>query len=223
MLEFFLEGLFLMEIGVIATAGDELFVRAQFDDAAVVENEDDVSVADGGDAVGDEKGGAAAHDGGEVGEDFLFGDGIDAREGIVEDEDGGVAEDGAGDGGALFLAAGEGDAALADFGLEACGKGSDIIGEAAFGGGFGDGFGRCARDAEGDVFSEGGTEQEGFLGDEADGGAELVEVEVAQIDAIEEDAAGGGVEESGQEIEEGGFATAGLADDGDGGAGGDGE
>ena len=50
----------------------------------------------------------------EAAEDALFGVGVDAGQGVVEDEDFGVADDGAGDGGALFLAAGEGESALAD-------------------------------------------------------------------------------------------------------------
>ena len=54
--------------------------------------------------------------------DVLFGIGVDAGEGIVEDEDAGIAEDGAGQGGALFLSAGEGEAAFADGGFEGIGE-----------------------------------------------------------------------------------------------------
>ena len=78
-----------------------------------------VGVADGGNAVGDEDGGAPAHDFAEMIEDFVFGVGVDAGEGVVEDEDAGAAEKGAGDGGALLLASGESDAALADGGVVA--------------------------------------------------------------------------------------------------------
>ena len=62
-------------------------------------------------------------------EDALFGVGVYAGEGVVEDEDVGVADDGAGDGGALFLAAGEGEAALADHGVEAFGELEDLGGD----------------------------------------------------------------------------------------------
>lgn len=223
MFELFFEGLALMEVGVVAAAGDELVVSTLFDDAAVLDDEDAVGVADGGNAMGDEEGGAAVHDGGEVSEDLLFGDGVDAGEGVVEDENGGVAEDGAGDGGALLLATGESDAAFADFGGVAGGEGGDVVGETALAGGLGDGFGVGAGYAEGDVFGEGGAEEEGFLRDEADGGAELGEAESTDVDAVEEDAAGGGVEQPGEEVEEGGLAGAGFADDGGGFAGRDGE
>ena len=67
-------------------------------DAAGDQDGDLVGVAGGGDAVGDEEGGASAHDLAQTGEDDLFGVGVDAGQGVVEDEDAGVAQDGAGDG-----------------------------------------------------------------------------------------------------------------------------
>ena len=93
---------------------------------ALVEDGDAVGVADGGDAVGDEDGGASVHEVAKVVEDFVFGVGVDAGEGVVEDEDAGAAEEGAGDGGALLLASGEGDAALADGGVVAVGEVFDV-------------------------------------------------------------------------------------------------
>ncbi len=85
--------------------------------------------------MGDEDGGAALHDLAEAGEDLLFGVGVDAGEGVVEDEDAGVADEGAGDGGALLLAAGEGDAAFADDGVEAGGELEDFGGDVGGAGG----------------------------------------------------------------------------------------
>ena len=81
----------------------------------------------GGDAVGDEDRGAALHDFAQAGEDLLLGVGVDGGQCVVEDEDAGVAEHGAGDGGALLLAAGEGDAALADHGVEAAGEFENLV------------------------------------------------------------------------------------------------
>ena len=110
---------------------------AVFDDASLVEDGDGVGVADGGNAVGDEDGGASAHDFAEVVEDFVFGVGVDAGEGVVEDEDARAAKQGAGDGGALLLASGEGDAAFADGSVVAFGETFDVVGDV---GGFGGGF-----------------------------------------------------------------------------------
>ena len=72
-----------------------------FYDASLVQDGDRVGVADGGSAVGDEDGGAPAHDFAEMVEDFVLGVGVDAGEGVVENEDAGAAKKGAGYGGAL--------------------------------------------------------------------------------------------------------------------------
>ena len=94
----------------------------QLGDAAGDEYGDLVGVARGRDAVGNKDGRATAHDLAQAGEDALFGIGVHARQRIVEDQDARVADDGAGDGGALLLPAGEGDAAFADQSLKAAGN-----------------------------------------------------------------------------------------------------
>ena len=100
---------------------------AQFHDAACGEDGDSVGIAGGGDAVGDEDGGASLHHGAQARENGLFGVGVYAGEGVVQDEDAGVAQDGPGDGGALFLTAGEGYASLAHKGVEAAGELQDLV------------------------------------------------------------------------------------------------
>ena len=77
--EFFFEGLFFGEVGVVACAGEELVVGAELDDAAGDEDGDAVCVAGGGDAVSDEDGGAALHGGTHGGEDLVFGVGVYRR------------------------------------------------------------------------------------------------------------------------------------------------
>ena len=79
---------------------------SEFDDTAPVEDGYAVGVTDRRDAVGDENCGPAVHHFAQVVEDFVFGVGVHAREGVVEDEDAGITDDGAGDGGALLLAPG---------------------------------------------------------------------------------------------------------------------
>src|SRR5713226_2556396 len=105
-------------------------------------------------------------------EDFVFGVRVDAGEGVVENENAGAAEKGAGDGGALLLASGESDAAFADRGVVAFGETFDVLGDV---GGFGGGFDvvelRLAvflRYAEGNIFADGVAEEECFLGNESD-------------------------------------------------------
>ena len=55
-------------------------------------------------------------------QDALLGVGIHAGKGIVENQDARIAKDGAGQGGALLLAAGKRDAALADHGVVSGGE-----------------------------------------------------------------------------------------------------
>lgn len=94
--------------GLVARAGgDEFVVAADADDAAFVENDDLVGACDGGEAVSDDEGGAALRDFLHGFLDFAFGIGVDLAGGFVEDQDGRIAKDGAGDGNTLALAAGE--------------------------------------------------------------------------------------------------------------------
>src|ERR1700720_1042477 len=101
-------------------------MRAALDDAAVAEDDDLVGVLHGGGAVRNQNRGSAVHHAAEAGEDALFSLCIDAGKGVVEDEDARVADDGAGDGGALLLSAREGDAALADNRFVLVGEAFDI-------------------------------------------------------------------------------------------------
>ena len=83
---------------------------------------------------------------------------------------------------------------------------------------FGDGF-----VAEADVFGDGAGEEEGVLQDDGEVAAEGGEIVFAEVDAVEADCSGGDVVEAHHQAGEGGFAGAGVADDGDGLAGFDGE
>ena len=127
----------------------------------------------------------------------------------------GIADDGAGDGGALLLAAGEGDSALADHGVEAAGEFEDLGRDVGDGGGVFDLFGGGVGRAEGDVVADGVGEEEGLLGDEADVFAKLGEWEEADGFAVDEDGAGDGVLQAGDEVYQCGFAGAGRAYDGE--------
>src|ERR1700747_939489 len=111
--ELFFQQLLLIQIRVITATSEEFVMRAALDDAAVAQDNDLVGVLHGGGAVRNQNGGAAVHDAAQASENALFGLRIDAGEGSVEDEDARVADDGAGDGRALLLSAGERDAAFA--------------------------------------------------------------------------------------------------------------
>ncbi len=140
--------------------------------------------------------------------------GIEVAGGFIGHEDGGIVDEGAGDGDALLLAAGEFVGAVVEALAEA-----DLFEEFLRAGGFVVDF-VAVDEWEGDVVDGGGAAQEvELLEDEADGfGAdvgELVVVEPGDVFVEELEGAGVGLVEEAEEVEEGRFAGAGLAHDGD--------
>ena len=100
---------------------------AEFYDLSMVKDSNTVGIAHGGDAVRNEDGGAPPHDFTEVVEDLVFGVGVDAGECVVENQNPRIANQGAGNGSALFLAAGEGDAQLTNPFVVAIGQADDEV------------------------------------------------------------------------------------------------
>ena len=100
--------------------------------------------------------------------------GIDRRERLVEDEDGRIAQDGAGDGDPLALAAGEPDAAFPDHGLVARRQdGDEVVGVGEAAGFLHLVFGRVGL-AELEVVLDGAVKEVGVLVDDRDLPAEIV-------------------------------------------------
>ena len=132
------------------------------------DDEDLVGAADGREAVGDDEGGAALHEEVEAVLDHGFGLGVEGAGGFVEDEDARVGENGAGDGDALALAAGELDAALADDGVVAFGEALGELVDAGDAAGFHELLLGGVGAGEADVFADGAVEEEGLLEDDAE-------------------------------------------------------
>ena len=205
-----------MEVLVVASLLDELFVCALFDDLSFVEDVDFVGVLDGGQAVGDGDGGACTH---ESLKGFLYESlalGVEGAGGFVKDEDGRVLEDGTGDGDALALTAAETAAAVADVCVVAVLALEDELVGIGDLGCFDDLFHRGVLDAEGYIIEEGVVEEDGFLVDVADEGAQVVEAEVLDVDAVDEDLAVGDIMVARHEIDQRALAGARLSDEGDG-------
>ena len=211
------------EPSVGGAGSDERVVGATFDDFAVFEDDDFVETGDGRETVSDDDGGAALHKVAEGVLDGGFGFGVEGGGGFVEDEDGGVFQNGASDGDALTLPTGELDAAFADHGVVAIGKVGDEfigVGEAC---GFVDFFGSGAWFAVSDVFEDGTVKEGGFLRDVADGFAKTALGDVANVLTVYKDGAFFDVGETEEKFGEGGFAGAASADKPDAFARGDGE
>ena len=124
-------GLLGIRGGVVAVEGEQLLVGALLDDPAVLEDDDPVAAADRGDLVRDDQAGAA----GEVLLQGLLdprlGLGVEGAGAVVEQQDGGVGDEGPGQGQALPLAAGEREPALADRRVQAGGRASTVAARSA--------------------------------------------------------------------------------------------
>jgi len=195
------------------------------DDFAVAHGEGAVGDGGGFGVVGDHEDGLVELAAGlaEHGEDGIGVFRIEVAGGLVGEDDGRVGDEGAGDGDALLLAAGE----LVGAVVEAAGE-AEEAGKAVEEGvieGL-SGLGDVVGDLDVAHGGEGGEEVEA-LEDEADAGAAepgaIGVGEAGELDAADGDGAGGGGGEAAEDVEEGGFAGAGRADDGDELAGLDGE
>ena len=102
-------GLGFVKIGVDAVVCEEGVLGSVFGDAAVVEDHNAVTEFAATHAVGDVDGGFAGNHLAELFVDFSFGDWIEGSGRLVEDDERGILVEGAGDGGALGLAAGKVD------------------------------------------------------------------------------------------------------------------
>ena len=152
---------------------------------------------------------------GEEAEDVPGGGFVEVTGGFVAEEEFGVADEGAGDGDALFFAAGELGGEVVDAGGEA-----DAVDE--FLGADDEAVFAFADEGGGeDVFQDGALGEEAMvLEDEADAGVTEAGLfglfEGPGLDVVEEELAGGGGIEEAEDVEEGAFAGAGGAHDGEG-------
>mmetsp|Transcript_11563 Transcript_11563/g.29319 ORF Transcript_11563/g.29319 Transcript_11563/m.29319 type:complete len:331 (-) Transcript_11563:430-1422(-) len=171
---------------------DKLVVGALLEHAAAAEDNDLVGVAHGGQTVGDHEGGALLLEQ-QVIERLLHNAlalVVQRRGGLVEDENGRVADDGAGNRHALLLAAGHGAATLAHEGFKALGQLGDEVVRVRGAGGRLDFLARGLGAVHGtvrDVLGDGGGEEDGLLADEANVVAEPGELQVAHVLAIHGD------------------------------------
>ncbi len=146
----------------------------------------------------------------------LLGVAVERRSRLVEQQDRRAFQDGAGDGDALLLAAGEFQAALADLGLVAFRREADEAVDLRLPRRLLDlGVGRIPA-AVADIVADGVVEQHGVLRHHADGGAQRRLRDVADILAVDQDAAAGDIVEAEQQPRDRRLAGAGRADDGDG-------
>ena len=166
---------------------------------------------------------ATAHQFLERGLDNVLGLGVQRIGGLIQNQNRSIADQRARDGETLALAAGKGHTLFADDGVEATRFFEDEIKRMGmFGGGFNVRIGR-AGPAEFDVAPDGFVEQNGFLGDHGDMGAEVAGGEFPDVGAADAHRPFLRVVKAEEQIGQGRFARAAAPDEGHQLAGFDGE
>src|SRR5262245_45577675 len=205
-----------MEMSESAILGQQFGVRARFDNSAALQDDDTMRALNGAEPMRDDEGGPVAGERVEGVEQGRFGLGIERAGRLVEDENGGVLQQGAGDGETLTLADRERRAALADNSAVSLRQRGDKIVRPTCPCRRFDVRQRRVRSPVSDVFSDREREEERLLQDDANLLAQTGQGNIAQLLTINDDATLGRIEEPWNEADERALARAGGADQGDG-------
>lgn len=203
----------LNQVGVGAGLVGHILVGSPLGDPAIVHDDNFVGIADGGEPVGDDEGRATAA--AQIVVNFLFDERVEGAGGFIEEEDGRISGEGAGDLHSLGLAAGEIATGLLDLGGVAMLAGGKDLMDAGIAGGLknilhGDGF-----IPEGEVFADGAIEEASVLIDESEGVGKNGARDLLDGLIVEEDLAGPRLVEAGDETADGGFAATAGSDQSD--------
>ena len=173
--------------------------------------------------MGDDEGGAPHGESIESPLDLGLGDGVQRGGGLIQNEDGGIFQEDAGDGHPLLLSAGQEGAPLAHIGLEALGHGHDVVINFRLLRGLHDLLLGGVGSAVADILKNGVGEEEHILLDDADVPVEGALGHIPHIKPVDADGARPHIVKAGDELAQGGLAAAGGAHDGHGLPGGNGE
>src|SRR5581483_9285489 len=183
-----LEETVLVDLAVDRARALQLLVRPARRDTAVVEDDDLVGERDRRQAVRDDQRRPVARRSAQPRADLGLRRRVDRRGRVVEDEDARIDRERSRDRDALALAARQGDPALADHGVVALGQSLDELVCLRGARGRLDGGVVEVAASERDVLPDGRREEEGVLRDDADLAAERVQLEIADVDAVDEHA-----------------------------------
>ena len=205
----------VVQIRVPSVLGQQFFVGAALDDAALLQNHDGVGFADRGEAVGDDEGGAVLHDGVHALFDVPLGPGVHGAGGLIQDQDRGLGDGGPGDVQKLPLALTQIGGVLLQHGVVAVLETHDEgVGRGHLGGLL-HLFVGGVQAAVADVLPDGAGEQVGVLEDHGDVLPEEVPGNPLDGHAVDGDGAALDIVEPGQKIGHRGLTRAGGADEGD--------
>ena len=190
-------------------------MRAGLDDSALLHDDDLVGALDRREPVRDADGRAADHELLERGLHGTFGLGVERARGLVEYEDGRIPHDGACDGDALALAAGEHRAFFADGLVVAGWFFRDEIVRVRVLRGVQDFRARGTVAAECDVVEDGVVKEHGLLRDDGDLIPQIARVDVADVGAADGDFSLLRIVEAQEEVRDGRLSRAAAADERD--------
>ena len=175
-------------------------MRAALNDVAFVQHQDGVGVFKGEQPLGDNEGGTPFHQHIQCLLDEMLGLGVHAAGGVIEDEDAGVGEQGAGDGDALFLPTREGDTPFPHAGFVPFGHvGDEFVGAGGFGG-FNNVVETGVRPAVGDILGNGLAKQKWVLQHNANVSAQALQLEGADVVVVNGNTAVCGIIKAGNQI-----------------------
>ena len=173
------------ELAIDRAALEQRAVRGDVHDLALFQHQDLVAFGERRQAVGDDHHGPAARDAQQVGVDQRLALGIERAGGLVEDQDARIGDQRARDREALPLAAGEVGRAFLDVGLVAVRHALDEFFGAGQPGRAHRVVQRQARPAGEDVVADRAAEQEVVLQHDAEALAQVAQVDLAQIGAVD--------------------------------------
>ena len=153
----------LIKLAVSSRLRHQIVVAALLDDASFVKDNDDIGIFDSGQTVSDDDGGFVVHKFVQSILHQIFRNGIKCAGGFIKDKDGGIFQNGTGDGKALFLTAGQTGAVLADDGIIAVGELGDELFHVGHTGGGEDLFiGNFPLHGVSDIVTDGAGKEDGF-------------------------------------------------------------
>src|SRR5579863_1440239 len=177
----------LVEAVVDAALGEQFLMGALFAEAAFVEDEDAVGVLNGAETMRDDERCAADEQTVERFADQEFGLRVNAGSCFVENEEARIVCEGAREIDELPLADAERGAAFVDGGGDAFGQRGDEVGQADFVASAENRFAIDARRAEPNIGLDRAAEEERILKDDAEHAAQVLNIDFADVDAVEED------------------------------------
>src|SRR5690606_4516227 len=207
--------LFPIQTRVKAVQQHQLVVASALDDTALVEDQDQVGILHGRDPVANDHDRTPAIVSPQVPENVPFRVGVDGRQGVVENEDPRVANEGSGNRRALLLAPRKGNATLADGRIEAVREVLDVLEQLGLERRLLDVGGIGVQPSEGNVVGNGIAEQKHVLGHVTDRRPQQYQRKFAYVSPVDVHRPLRGLDDTRDHLHDRALPRTGSSDDGE--------